>query len=77
MTPLATYFSKPKLMARFQLHQGVRSHKKRGRHRGPQGPLVPDLLFFVEIDTLVRSNLRHQFESNPLVSRLLFSGWRR
>jgi len=29
MTPLATYFSKSKLMARFQSHQGVRFHKKK------------------------------------------------
>jgi len=25
-------------MARFQTHQDVRFHKKRGRHRGPRGP---------------------------------------
>ena len=28
MTPLATYFSKSKLMARFQSHQGVHFYKK-------------------------------------------------
>jgi len=78
MTPLAAYFSKSKLMARFQSHQGVRFHKKEdviGDLEVPDDVL--DLLFFVEMDTLVRSNLRHQFESNPLVLRLLFSGWRR
>jgi len=28
MTPLATYFSKPKLMTRFQSHQCIGFHKK-------------------------------------------------
>ena len=77
MTPLATYFSKSKLMARFQSHQGVcYFHKKKdviGDLEVPDDVL--DLLFFsAEMDTSVRSNLRHQFESNPLVLRLLFSG---
>ena len=29
---------KYRLMARFKSHQGVRFHKKRGRHRRPRGP---------------------------------------
>ena len=55
MTPLATYFSKAKLMARFQLHQCIRFHKK--------GDIIGDLevpddfldfVVFVEMDALVR-----------------------
>ena len=76
---LSDIFFKFKLMARFQSHQGVRFHKKEDVIWDLEVPdAVLDLLFFfVEMDTSVRSNLRHQFESNPLVLRLLFSGWRR
>jgi len=60
-------------MARFQSHEGVRFHKKEdviGDLEVPDDVL--DLLFFVEVDTLVRSNLRHRFESNSLVLRFFF-----
>ena len=75
MTPLVTYFSKSKLMARFQSHQGVRFHKKGATSGTSRSPMTSSIsCFFVEMDTSVRSNLRHQFESNPLVLRLLFLG---
>jgi len=71
------FFSKSKLMARFQSHQESVSTKKRTSSGTSRSPMTPSVsCFFVEMDTSVRSNLRHKFESNPLVLRLLFSGWR-
>ena len=52
MAPLATYFSKSKLMARLQSHQGVRFHKKEDVIGDLEVP--DDILFFEETDTLVR-----------------------
>jgi len=60
MTPLATYFSKSRLMARFRSHQSVRFHIKEdviGDLEVPDDVL--DLLFFVEMDTLVRLKQSH------------------
>jgi len=61
MTPLATYFSKSRLMAWFESHQGVRFHEKKedviGDLEVPDDVL--DLLFFAEVDTLVRLKPSH------------------
>jgi len=47
MTPLATYFSKSKLMARFQSHQGVHFYKKQAIEDVIGDLEVPDdVLFF-------------------------------
>jgi len=48
MTPLVTYFSKSKLMARFQSHQGVHFYKNKHEIEDVIGDLeVPDdVLFF-------------------------------
>ena len=62
MTPLATYFSKSKLMARFQSHLGIGFHKKKediiGDLEVPDDVL--DFVFFVEMDTLVRLKPSHE-----------------
>ena len=48
MTPLATYFSKSKLMARFQSHQGVHFSKKKQQKKQEIGDLgVPDDVSFL------------------------------
>ena len=55
MTPLATYFSKSKLMARFQSHQGVHFYKKQEIEDVIGDFEVPDdVLFFVETYAQVR-----------------------
>ena len=54
MTPLATYFSKSKLLTRFQSHLCIGFHKKEdiiGDLEVPEDVL--DFLFFVEMDTLL------------------------
>jgi len=54
MTPLATYFSKSRLMARFQSQQGVHFYEKEGIEAVIGDLEVPDdVLFIVETDTLV------------------------
>ena len=61
MTPLATYFSKSELMARFQSHLGIGFHKKEdiiGDLEVPDD--VPDLLFFCGTDALVRLKPSHE-----------------
>jgi len=63
MTPLATYFSKSKLMARFQSHLCIGFQKKKEDIIGDLE--VPDdvldfLFFFVEMYTLVRLKPSHE-----------------
>ena len=62
MTHLATYFSKSRLMARFQSHQGVRFHIKEHVISDLEVPDdVLDLPFsFAEMDTLVRLEPSHR-----------------
>ena len=62
MTPLAIYFSKSKLMARFQSHQSVHFYKNKQEIEDVIGDLeVPDdVLFFVETDALVRLKPSHE-----------------
>jgi len=61
MTPLAAYFSKSRLMAWFQSHQGVRFHKKEDVIRDLEvTDDVLDLLFFVEMATLVQLKPSHE-----------------
>jgi len=62
MTPLATYFSKSKLLARFQSHQGVHFYKKKQEIKDIIGDLeVPDdVLLFVETDAQVRLKPSHE-----------------
>jgi len=62
MTPLATYFSKSRLMARFQSHLCISFHKKGdiiGDLEVPDDAL--DFPFFVEVNTLVRLILYASF----------------
>jgi len=61
MTPLATYFLKSKLMARFQSHLCIGFHIKEdiiGDLKVPDNVL--DFLFFVEMVTLVRLKPSHE-----------------
>jgi len=61
MTPLAAYFSKSRLMARFQSPQGVHFYKKQEIEDVIGDLEVPDdVLFFVETDTLVRLKPSHE-----------------
>ena len=61
MTPLATYFEKSKLMARFQSHQGIHFYKKREIEGVIEDLEVAyDVLFFVETDALVRLKPSHE-----------------
>ena len=52
MTPLATYFSKSKLMARFQSHLSIGFHENEDIIGDLEVP--DDVLLYVETDTLVR-----------------------
>ena len=61
MTPLATYFSKSKLMARFQSHQSAHFYKKQEIEDVIGDLKIPDdVLFCVEIDALVRLKPSHE-----------------
>ena len=62
MTPLATYFSKSKLMARFQSHLGIGFLKKEDIIGDLEVPddVLDFLFFFLEMGTLVRLKPSHE-----------------